>query len=275
MDNETHIETTDNNQMLDYILRHYWDLISFRDKEYIYSSDFVDKLKHYVGLLQSTSDENADKSLNLMFTKAICHGEIFCQLIRLLDKMYNDRDSLFYNEKRGVYVLNKACNSGAVSEDMKSESHDKLKWLLLNQTGEMAENFVFCNTNEEVECLYRIRAEYLLLYFYVPYTTDIQETNKFLLHNPILSLWESEERLKILAIYPEKDDVDNWIAFAESERKFIHGYDREGLILKNKLYDIRNLPCLYLLDRNKRVILRNCKMLDIKNFFEKNIAELS
>ena len=50
---------------------------------------------------------------------------------------------------------------------------------------------------------------------------------------------------------------DNWI----------NGYDDGTIITNKRLYDIKAIPTLYLLDKNKRIILKDTSLEEIENYF--------
>jgi hypothetical protein len=51
------------------------------------------------------------------------------------------------------------------------------------------------------------------------------------------------------------------------DKNWIHAYDN-GMILTNKrVYDIKMLPTIYLLDENKRIILKDTSLDEIESFF--------
>ena len=64
----------------------------------------------------------------------------------------------------------------------------------------------------------------------------------------------SEGKLKILAITPDAD-YDEWMNHAYPSNWQV-GYDKEKNIYDQRLYDIQRLPCLYLLDKDKCVLLK-------------------
>ena len=76
-------------------------------------------------------------------------------------------------------------------------------------------------------------------------------------------------RMRVLAITPDAD-------FEEWERhhyphNWMVGFDREKAIYGQRLYDIQRLPCMYLLDKDKRVLLKEANYERLRKFIEKNI----
>ena len=81
-------------------------------------------------------------------------------------------------------------------------------------------------------------------------------------------------RLKLLAITPDAD-YDEWLNH-QYPLNWQVGYDKGKNVYEQRLYDIQRLPCFYLLDKDKRVLLKEadyerlCKYLSENNLlFEK------
>ena len=49
-------------------------------------------------------------------------------------------------------------------------------------------------------------------------------------------------------------------------QNWIVGYDMEKIIYKQQLYDIQRLPCIYLLDKVKRVLLKEADYNRLCNY---------
>jgi hypothetical protein len=61
-------------------------------------------------------------------------------------------------------------------------------------------------------------------------------------------------RLKLLAITPDAE-YEDWMGHIYPSNWLV-GYDRDKIIYSQRLYDIQRLPCMYLLDMDKRVLLK-------------------
>lgn len=51
---------------------------------------------------------------------------------------------------------------------------------------------------------------------------------------------------------------------------WIVGYDKEKVIYKLRLYDIQRLPCIYLLNKDKRVLLKEADYDRLCNYLTAN-----
>ena len=64
-------------------------------------------------------------------------------------------------------------------------------------------------------------------------------------------------RLSIVAIYPDAD-IEAWRNYQSSMPvAWISGYDAGQIISRDRLYDLKAIPSLYLLDSDKRVLVKD------------------
>jgi len=262
------VENSDNEVMFNYILKHYWDFIPVREPHTIYSSAFFEKLKHFVGLLASTNEAEAKQAINRLLTKAVCNGESYKLIVQLLDKLLNDKTVLTRNENLGIHLLEQAEASYLFSDEEKKGYKKKKALIELNKVGTTAKGLLLETPNKEDLKLSQIHTEYIILYFFDPTNDACKQNTIFLQHNPFISLALTEKRLKILAIYT-KNNYEAWHKWAVSETKWTHGWDKNNTIKNKNLYDLSTLPTIYLLDKNKKVLMKECNTEQLNSFFEK------
>lgn len=83
---------------------------------------------------------------------------------------------------------------------------------------------------------------------------DITEALK---QSKLISDMQKSGRLKVLAIYPD-EDLDEWHKHhADMPSMWINGYDRGCRIERENLYNVGAIPALYLLDREKIVLVKD------------------
>lgn len=123
-----------------------------------------------------------------------------------------------------------------------------------NQVDCLANNFSFVDKTGNERDLYGLDAPMLLLIFNNPDCTLCHQTEEIISNTDILQELIKEGKLKILAITPDAD-YNDWMEHSYPSN-WIVGYDKEKVIYNQRLYDIQRLPCLYLLDKDKRVLLK-------------------
>jgi hypothetical protein len=84
-----------------------------------------------------------------------------------------------------------------------------------------------------------------------------REITQALKQSPLISDLQRKGALKILAIYPD-EDLNEWHKhYAEMPAEWINGYDRGCLIGRGNLYNISAIPALYLLNKDKIVLVKD------------------
>jgi hypothetical protein len=73
-------------------------------------------------------------------------------------------------------------------------------------------------------------------------------------------------KLKILSLYPNKNLAEWNKHLSEFPAVWINAYDKGAVIEKQMLYDLKAIPTLYLLDSEKRVILKDVPFEQIEHF---------
>lgn len=136
---------------------------------------------------------------------------------------------------------------------------------------EKANDFVYTQVNGVGGTLYTLESEMLLLYFYDPTCEDCHELMEQLNRSGTVCQLIAENRLLILAVYPE-EDMDLWMPYTQHvPSNWINGYDQGATINMGGLFLLTSLPTLYLLDREKNIVLRTITFDDIEQELEKKI----
>ena len=73
--------------------------------------------------------------------------------------------------------------------------------------------------------------------------------------------------MKVLTVYPD-EDVALWRErLGDLSASWVNGYDKGQVITLKMLYDLSSIPSFYLLDKNKRVLLKDADWREVMYFF--------
>lgn len=159
--------------------------------------------------------------------------------------MYDDELYLLFIE-----TLMQANAFGANTDDL-SEIRDLLR---RNRTGYTAENFVFADMSGKDWHLFDLTADRILLLFYNPDCSRCQKTISEITADSYGSDLMHSGALKIVAVCPW-GDYDDWKK-SSCPDGWLCGFDTEADIAAKRLYDIQQLPSIYILDSEKRVVVK-------------------
>jgi hypothetical protein len=134
----------------------------------------------------------------------------------------------------------------------------KLKLLQQNNLGNPANDFTYLTPAGYKKKMYHIRADFILLYFNNPECPACKEMKEALVKSETIRLKVKSGELKVLSMYTDKDEK-LWLSHLnEYPESWIQGRDEDEYLYKNKIYDLRAIPTIYLLDKDKKVLLKDC-----------------
>lgn len=136
---------------------------------------------------------------------------------------------------------------------------------------EKANDFVYTQADGEQSTLYALESEMLLLYFYDPTCEDCHALMEQLAASETVNQLIEENRLQILAVYPE-DDMAEWKPYVSHiPPNWTNAYDDGARINMEGLYLFTSLPALYLLDGEKRICLQTTAFDDVERELKKEL----
>ena len=136
-----------------------------------------------------------------------------------------------------------------------------------SETGslERANDFTYTLASGEQHTLYALRSDMVLLYFYDPTCEDCHLLMSQLEASTIVNRLIDDQKLTVLAVYPE-DDTETWNKYADHiPPQWINGYDKGVKIHTEGIYLIKSFPTLYLLDKEKMICLKEMTFDELEN----------
>jgi len=178
----------------------------------------------------------------------------------LADKYLYDPNSPLRNEELYITVLEEQIADPDLEDIYKVAPRERLRMALKNRPGDRAADFSFTTGKGGHGTLYGIDADYVLLFFHNLGCPACREVRQGIVsvtaREPAAGMLASG-KLRIIALYPDTDMAE-WVAHAnEIPDTWINACDKAQEINEKELYDLRAIPSLYLLDRDKKVILKD------------------
>lgn len=244
----------------DWVAHHYWDNFEFADTTKVAGwSDYAEQafVDYSYGLLPNISPELADESIGVLFGKAAANKDIFWNMAEIAEKYLYDPNSPYRNEDRYIAVLNAVLANPSNDQYERIRPEGQLKLALKNRVGESAADFRYTLASGASGTLRGLTAPYTLLFFNNPGCPACRQTQTEIVGSQFLGRLIDEGTLKVLALYPD-EDLTAWREHApEMPEEWINSYDKERSIKTDELYDLKAIPTLYLLDGDKRVLLKD------------------
>ena len=253
---------TEPSQRADYMAVHFWDRFDFSDTVLVSCPEVTEQgFSNYIGILARTSSyEKARSGLEGLLDKASVDSTTYAHFLGLCDKYLYEANSPLRNEEFYITVLQYVIGDPDIPEADKIRPQARLEMAMKNRLGSRAENFGFTMATGRRMSLYDVEADYVVLFFYnlgCRMCKEVREKLMAVLENPSLSELSHSGRLKVVAIYPDRQ-LDDWKKYlGDIPGGWLNGYDETQSIEANELYDLKAIPSLYLLDRDKRVLLKD------------------
>lgn len=138
----------------------------------------------------------------------------------------------------------------------------------LNAVGTPAADFRFADAAGRTRRLYDVKADYVLLVFSNP---GCQACSDFLADMATVGYYKdlvASGTLAVLNVYVD-EDLDSWRSHLKDFPDFwINVCDPEFAIRRELVYNVRGIPSLYLLDKDKRVIMKDAPTERVMSFLE-------
>ena len=270
----------DNAQAVSYMARNYWDkFFAMEAREGLSgavhgvdSISFEEAFGMYAQLLSMAQPKDMAGSVKELFNNLdslALEGERkpLLAVMSRAEHYFYDPNSPVLDEEIYLCALNGILAAKSLSEVDKLQYEYQHRICSLNRTGTPAADFTFRELNGRnpsagaatfgryvEKRLYDIKAEYTLIFFNNPDCNACAEILDAIKNSPLTGLVKRGE-LKVLAMYIDEDLT----AWRENSGKYpkewIYAYDHNLILRDNNIYGLRAIPSLYLLDKEKRVIL--------------------
>jgi thiol-disulfide isomerase/thioredoxin len=261
-------------QRADYLVAHYWDNFNFSDTAYIHLPEITEQaFADYLDVLPHVEKQIADASIAGMLTKAIrtdATGRMYAYFLSKYKDYLYDPNSPLRNEEYYIpvtgYILEDSVSGMATKERAKFD----LGMMLKNRVGMKSTNITYTKAGGKAGSLYSLGKEYTILYFYNPDCPACKETTAYLAASPVISGLLENGRLDILALYPDEDTALWRGHIPQMPPLWIDAIDKQQRVKDKLLYDLKAIPCLYLLDRDKMVLLKDANVQQVEGYLNLN-----
>lgn len=256
-------------QRAEYLSLHYWDTFNMKDTTYVGRSYILEPIfADYLSVISVLPTSKAFCSVNKFMSKAELNGCLYTHFINLSEKYLYDSGAPMLNENLYLLFLKVALSSNVMSREVKEHVAYQYKLVSKNSKGNRAQNIRYTLVNGSQNSLYDIKSKYVLLFINNPDCTDCRVMTQRLISSKIFSDRVACGDLRILSFYPD-EDLSIWQKHQdEMPKSWINAYDKQMVVRNNNLYDLKKYPTLYLLDQNKRVLLKDTCFDEVELFLQ-------
>lgn len=253
----------------DYLVRHYWENVDFADTTYLDHREVMEQAwVDYIDIMKLVPEETAISAIKQMYKDAGKKKKVFFYFTDLAEKYLYDPNSPMRNEELYVLVLDAMLESSVLDDTEKILPKGRRDLAEQNRPGRQAEDFTYTLVSGKSGTLYGVKADYTLLFINNPGCHACEEGIKELKQAPAINKEFEAGNLKVLSVYPDEDKEEWERHLSDFPKEWINGYDKKLMIKEKNLYDLKAIPTLYLLDKNKKVLLKDAVVGQIEQYLQ-------
>ena len=218
---------------------------------------------NWTNVLDMVGLDHARKSVSHLYDRvAACEkkdssSNVFETFTDLMVKYLYDANSPLRNEDYYSAYSERLSKSELVEPVMREKYARETALSALNRIGTKAADFRFTDKRGKSYSLYGIKSDYVLLFFSNPGCHACKEIIDVLNNDLKISSLINEGVMKVLNIYID-EDLEAWRSYMPIyPEKWYNGFDPDLVIRGESLYNVRAIPSLYLLDKDKVVLMKD------------------
>lgn len=225
--------------------------------------DVEQKFANWTQILGAIGMPAAEKAVGRLYDKALAcerkdtSSNVFETFRDMVDKYLFDPNSPLRNEDfYGVYAARLA-ECDLIPVEMRDKYARDARLCALNKVGTKAADFRFADARGRIRTLYGIKAPYTLLFFSNPGCGACMDIINVLKGEPAIARMIADGVIAVLNIYID-EELDEWRSYMPVyPEEWYNGFDPDFIIRNETLYNVRAIPSLYLLDKDKKVLLKD------------------
>lgn len=214
-------------------------------------------LRAFVLSTPSMRENSALDSLGRILMNASKDSVVFLKTVSFLSVPFSSANSSYRNQQLYAKILAAAINSKWYNAYEKEKDKEKLTLSKQNNIGSAANDFPYTTPDGNVKNMYEIKANFLLLYFNNPECEACKEMKEALSQSTIINQKLKTRELKVLSIYMGADKKDWRTHLGDYPTQWLQGIGEDTTLYKSNVYDLSAIPTMYLLDKDKKVLLKD------------------
>ena len=268
----------------EYMLDHFWDAFlagSGRCDEDavlgVAGEDVEKQVATYIKLLEMIPLPEAQEKMRHFFSQvetrhaADTSQHVFLLMEQIVVRYFYDPNSPVRNEDLYLPYVEGLATSPYTREEARPGYAYEARMCALAPTGSVAPDFRFTDVRGRDHHLHEVRARATLLFFSNPGCYACLEIINTLKAVPGIDDMIRGGEFAVVNVYID-EDIDAWREYEPNyPRNWLCGYDPDGIIRADRIYNIRATPSLYLLDRDKRVLLKDAPPERVVSWIQGNL----
>ena len=259
-------------EALEYMAVNYWNGITDPSRSYpsdsllvsgVRRGDVEQKFADWTSIMEYAGNGIWSKAVGNLYDRALaCErkdtaSQVFETFVDLFQKYYYDPNSPMRNEDVYYHFVSRYASYEGLTDVEKAKYEREARLCALNRIGTRASDFRFADRRGNIMNLYDIKAELTLLFFSNPGCEACMNIISVLREDPVISSMVASGRIAVVNIYID-EDIQAWRSYMPVyPEEWYNGFDPDMVLRSNETYAVRAIPSLYLLDSEKRIIMKD------------------
>ena len=257
---------TGEEERLEYLLNHYWD--DFRG---VPMDEIEVALANFIGIMDNAPLPVSQKAMARLFDR-ICEEEkadtsahCYTLMTQLVSKYLYDPNSPLRNEDYYLPFVRLMAESPMTSDELKPAYRYEAESCSICRSGTTAPDFRMRTATGRTLSLYDVKAEYTMLFFSNPGCEACKAIIDEVMSVPEIVYLIDRGEVAVVNVYVD-EDLEAWRDYeSHYPETWISCYDFPRVIRNERLYEVRAIPSLYLLDRDKTILLKDAPTQKVIN----------
>ena len=272
-------------QLSDYVLDHFWDAYLDTTRHWLCDSTHIggvndrllaSQLASFLSILENSPQEKASAVMSAFFDQvegyqaADTSSNVFSWVADAVEFYLFDPNSEIRSEELFLPFVSKLARSPFAKEELRTRYAHAAQVCATNRPGMQAADFRFVDVRGRVHSLYGEKAPWTVLLFVNPGCQACEEVVGTFESDGVKNL-VANGTLRILGVYID-GDIAAWKDRAgQLPAHWVNGYDPDGIIRADRIYYVRAIPSIYLLDRDKRILMKDATPSAVASFIDNNL----
>lgn len=256
-------------EKLEYLAEHYWQGLDYANDQWLADSVALEQVfVNWFPLLEQLQLAERQKAVATVITYGSEYPKMQKRLGELAELYWNEPNSPYRNEELYIPILEALIDAPKLEDIEKVRYRYQLQKALMNRPGTIAADITLMTRKRQTLRLYDIRSDYVLLYFFNPDCHACQTISAYITQSSTFQKLADSGKMKVVAVYPD-EDLTAW-------DKHLSTLPKEWLVTRyaevtdREAYDLPAIPNLYLLDKDKNVILKDATVEQIEDWLRAN-----
>ena len=259
-------------QALGYMASRYWDGMDFRDEGWLADSTALEQaFATWAYLLGRLPQDEAVPLVGKLLQEASARQEMLLRMAELAEHYFDDPNSPYRSEEFHIAALEALLAAPGLDDIHKIRPRELLADARRNRPGMRAAELRGTDAAGREAKLSDVEAEFTLLLFYEPGCPECARTERLIAASDVFGSLLRAGRLAVVAFSPDTELARWREQLPELPAPWLVLCDPQQRVRRSRSYVIRATPTLYLLDGDKRVLLKDTPVEEMERWLTQRL----